>query len=755
MEEKLELMARDENCDASVRQELMEDFTKRLQGLKKRAVDRPKDDTVTEESPITDAELQSQQLQQHQTPQDKQQQQNQQQSQTAALLSHIPVTNVTLPSTLAMPLPNLVPTPATSDDSPTTPSVAPNAVTAANPYTQDAGLGSRPIFCSLSEAGLRWIETQTCDPGFQKRHEHVTIPTLERQYDFLCHWRTPELPPAPIFVNEDVLRFLARTFLEAANPYLGIVDDADVLRIFNSVICDATNPPGSTLYPSLSYGETLLFHGCVLVSLEIFLDVTRNKNAGELAETILPMEKALGIRDQTYANAQRDYMVLINAGGTGSGLENQLALQACLMLLTSTLASTEPQLVEPLVTTCMRYCYQMRLHREETTPHNRTLRNCFWATYMYEASCLGRICRRPLIRDYDITLTCPESDALSWRAPYVRLCRLQGRVCDELYMVPPDQRDPTEILHIASVLDRELQNWRASVPHDLDFEAEYDAVHPVVLEAFAPLHGIHIRPVNIMGLINERCCNAYRFRARNLGLTLLNCMYQHVTILIHKMFFWYPRWALPVNLSFAKPTFSESAPCIFEELHDQDLHSLPQVSLPSKRVFASNSLVRSSARKICNALTRMDLRYTSFMWIFAFFPSIAFDVLLQTVILTPGDTTLAADLSRMKSCIGFLKKLEGSSVLCSERFFVPVFEELLAYATGFANNATSETFTTTNHDSVIRPIPDAVIEVSQASFDSFTYIEATAPVEYWSGVHMSHPVEPYMLEDKQMTRKVA
>lgn len=726
------MMAQDENCDVAERQELLESFARRLEKKRKVGEELVVGNVSAMVTPSTTPPGQETHDEELEVPANMAnaiaviQQINGAHDMGINQVAHDMVQ-------VSHDMPGV--TPITNHNTPNT------ALTTANPFSDP--MANRPIFCSTSDAGLRWIETQTCDVGFHKRYSHLTESLFETGLNFLRHWRPPIVPSRPIFLNEDVLRFLARTFLEAANPYLDIVDDVDVLRVFNVVIeSERVKQEFYTenLY-NLTCPESLLFHSCVLVSLEIFMDVTRNKNAGELAETILPLEKAAAVRDQVYVNAQRDYMQMIS-GGASTDVENytQMSLQACLVFLTSATASCEPQLMEPLITTCMRLCYQMRLHREESMVfmgRQRTLRNCFWVTYMYEATFLGRLARRPLVRDYDISLGYPESGLQeqqfqsklspsanapcnSWLNPYIRLCRLQSRVCDELYnnVFPPDTRDPVELLHIASKLDSELQSWRASVPHDLDFEAEYDAVHPIVLEAYAPLHGVHIRPVNIQGLINERCCNAYRFRVRNLGLTLLNCMYLHVTILIHKTFFWYPRWALPVNLSFVRPTFgpytvpssqahysaqySASGNYVPPHRHFNSFgqqsetgYNLPHVDIPSKRVFASNSLVRSSARKICNALTRMDMRYTSFMWIFAFFPMVAFDVLFQTIILTPLDSTTSADLSRMRFCINFLKKLQNSNIKTSEQVFLPIYEQLLAYATGFVSNCMS-----TNDDDV-------------------------------------------------------
>ncbi|KAG5356222.1 hypothetical protein CJU89_5949 [Yarrowia sp. B02] len=772
MEEKLQIMAQDANCDVAARQELLESFARRLE--KKRKTDVRLPETPTPTPPLHEYDH---------------------------------VIQDTLGTVQA------VSSDRTSIDTvQTVSSDRTSTLTSNNPFTYDP-MAHRPVFCCTSDAGLRWIEAQTCDVGFHKRYAHLSEPILESGLNFLRQWRPPVVPGRPVFMNEDVLRFLARTFLEAANPYLNIVDDVDVLRVFNVVIeTDASSFLGSERLYSMTCPESLLFHSCMLVSLEIFMDVTRNKNAAELADTILPLEKASAVRDQVYINAQRDYLKLISGAeapqsSSDAGNYTQLSLQACLVFLTSTTASCEPQLMEPLITTCMRLCYQMRLHREESIvfmARQRTLRNCFWVTYMFEATFLGRLARRPLVRDYDISLLYPDSalqhpgtftpklassaPCNSWLNPYIRLCRLQSRVCDELYnsAFPPDTRDPVELLHIASRLDSELQSWRASIPHDLDFEAEYDAVHPVVLEAYAPLHGVHIRPVNIQGLINERCCNAYRFRVRNIGLTLLNCMYLHVTILIHKTFFWYPRWALPVNLSFVRPTFGtyenmdasaqvHSNPAEYScsgnyvPPHRGDYNStfpsrlqpqgqafnLPHVDIPSKRVFASNSLVRSSARKMCNALTRMDMRYSSFMWIFAFFPMVAFDVLLQTVILTPLDSTTSADLSRMRFCINFLKKLKNSNIKTSEHVFLPIYEQLLAYATGFVSNCLS-----TNDDDVQdKGVGGEMGFFPQASGDS--YWEAgeipdvvgmannTAPI-------VAVPVEAWnqAVEENRLVRKV-
>lgn len=811
MEEKLQMMSQDENCDVAARQELLESFARRLE--KKRRTERNERTDATQQvntvpqmfaTPLeTTADVQTTMnamVTPSTTPPGQIQAQQVQQTQQAA----------SQPVELMMDAQHVSPDPQnlvnhdshdshdthdSHDNLHTIHNDTHNTLTSSNPFSYDDPMANRPIFCSTSDAGLRWIETQTCDVGFHKRYSHLTESLFETGLNFLRNWGPPVLPSRPITsLNEDVLRFLARTFLEAANPYLDIVDDVDVLRVFNVVIeTDIAKQEeffgdghDQQLY-NLTCPESLLFHSCVLVSLEIFMDVTSNKNAAELADTILPLEKATEVRDQVHINAQRDYMKLISGGGGGSeGLGNaldssnytQLSLQACLVFLTSTTASSEPQLMEPLITTCMRLCYQMRLHREESITfmsRQRTLRNCFWVTYMFEATFLGRLARRPLVRDYDISLLYPESSLQdqhhhhhgaftpkmstasppcnSWLNPYIRLCRLQSRVCDELYnnVFPPDTRDPVELLHIASKLDSELQSWRASVPHDLDFEAEYDAVHPIVLEAYAPLHGIHIRPVNIQGLINERCCNAYRFRVRNLGLTLLNCMYLHVTILIHKTFFWYPRWALPVNLSFVRPTFGTydidasaqamnpaeyscngnyipphrndhfSTPFAHNRSYTQNNQStaqafnLPHVDIPSKRVFASNSLVRSSARKICNALTRMDMRYTSFMWIFAFFPVVAFDVLFQTIILTPLDSTTSADLSRMRFCINFLKKLKNSNIRTSEQVFLPIYEQLLAYATGFVSNC----LTTHDDDVQDKGVGGELGFFPQATGDSF------------------------------------
>ncbi|KAG5359109.1 hypothetical protein CJU90_3842 [Yarrowia sp. C11] len=762
MEEKLQVMLQDENCDVAARQEFLESFKQRL--LKKRKADGE----AATSSGVFGAETTLNAMVTPSTTPPGPTQIQVTQPTTTQQIQPVQIQNEPVQAQPIQTQPIQIQNEAEKNTENTQNT---HSLTSSNPFSYDDPMANRPIFCSTSDAGLRWIETQTCDVGFHKRYSHLTESLLETGLNFLRNWRPPSMPSRPVVLNEDILRFLARTFLEAANPYLDIVDDVDVLRVFNVVI--ETEPQSGEFYPEgqlyhLTVPESLLFHSCVLVSLEIFMDVTRNKNAAELADTILPLEKASAVRDQVYVNAQRDYMTLISGGGGGESLGNttetsnytQLSLQACLVFLTSTTASSEPQLMEPLITTCMRLCYQMRLHREESIgfmSRHRTLRNCFWVTYMFEATFLGRLARRPLVRDYDISLLYPESSLQaqhhhgglftpkmthasatntpcnSWLNPYIRLCRLQSRVCDDLYnnVFPPDTRDPVELLHIASKLDSELQSWRASVPHDLDFEAEYDAVHPIVLEAYAPLHGVHIRPVNIQGLINERCCNAYRFRVRNLGLTLLNCMYLHVTILIHKTFFWYPRWALPVNLSFVRPTFGTYDIDASAQAHNPAEYSsngnyipphrnehfsasfsqnrtytqfnqssggafnLPHVDLPSKRVFASNSLVRSSARKICNALTRMDMRYTSFIWIFAFFPTVAFDVLFQTIILTPLDSTTSADLSRMRFCINFMKKLKNSNIKTSEQVFLPIYEQLLAYATGFVSNCL-----TTNDDDV-------------------------------------------------------
>ena len=290
-------------------------------------------------------------------------------------------------------------------------------------------------------------------------------------------------------------------------------------------------------------------------------------------------------------------------------------------------------------------------------------RRVFWIIYILEKSTCIRTGRPSAISEEDIGVGLPPEDlhvegdvgihvpSLPGQKfyPFRNMCAIaliESRVYTELYSAKSRTRTAEQKLQWVGRLDRELQEWKDTIP-------------------------LEIRPEHKI-----QCEREQRF-----AIIMLHFVYYNCVTAIHRVSVHHGSWTI----------------------NDDDLGSdtTPQPSTPASstsstlnpRVYASYALCLSAARSIIHLAFHFldfdDDPRNSLIWIAIYFPLSGFLTLFAHSLQSPGDPRVDSDLELLE---GTLKYLSGRSDIesrAASSLILDVFGELVSIAREHVKNTTS------------------------------------------------------------------
>jgi len=190
---------------------------------------------------------------------------------------------------------------------------------------------------------------------------------------------------------------------------------------------------------------------------------------------------------------------------------------------------------------------------------------------------------------------------------------IQARVHKQLYSANVSKQSDEELLATIGELDHQLEEWKESIPVDLD-ESEYE---------------IRSTPT-----------------PQSLHLIVLHFSYYNCLHTIHRTSIQHSYWT-------SRP---------------KSMQGFEAITL-NPRVFQSAALCSSSARATIRLIKYIPMQDIGFVWRVLYFPVSAFITLFASVLQTPTDSRARSDLRLMRSLVDFLSKLHYENSQELKRIF--------------------------------------------------------------------------------------
>ncbi|OCK74350.1 hypothetical protein K432DRAFT_469977 [Lepidopterella palustris CBS 459.81] len=299
------------------------------------------------------------------------------------------------------------------------------------------------------------------------------------------------------------------------------------------------------------------------------------------------------------------------------------SVQAVLGMALFMQGTADPRPTAFLVASAIRLSHTLGLHRNESgydmdPVEAEQRKRVFWIAYRIDKDMCIRL-GLPLIQDDDdMDLELPSKDpedklgniSLPDGQGKINIFRLmaefsliEARVHKELYSAKASKQSDEELLITIGELDRQLEEWKESIP--IDFQPEYEIK---VADTSLSLHII------ILHFAYYNCLNA-----------------------IHRKSVHHSYWT------------SRSSNFISQGL---------DAALLGPRVFASAALCSFAARASIRLIRYIPVRYLGFVWCVLYFPISATITLLANILNTPTDPCARSDLRLIGSFVNFLSKLQ-------------------------------------------------------------------------------------------------
>ncbi|KMP01798.1 hypothetical protein CIHG_05875 [Coccidioides immitis H538.4] len=299
-----------------------------------------------------------------------------------------------------------------------------------------------------------------------------------------------------------------------------------------------------------------------------------------------------------------------------------LSVQALLGMALFLQGTPNPQPSFFLVAAAIRLSHSIGLHKRGSgfglNPVELEQRKrVFWIAYMLDKDICLRSGRPPVQDDDDMNVELPSEDPpdnignvpLSDGKSKVNLFRLlclfatiESKVYKQLYSTKASRQSDGELLNTIGELDRELEEWKDSIP--LDFRPEYEikATHrPLILP-----------------------------------IVVLHFAYYNCLTTIHRMSVHHGYWTSRLS-NYAI----------------QGLNARPL----NPRVFSSAVLCVSAARASINLIKYIPQGDFACVWLILYFPISALVTLFANILQNPLDARARSDVKLMNLVVNFLSKL--------------------------------------------------------------------------------------------------
>ncbi|EWC44067.1 hypothetical protein DRE_01419 [Drechslerella stenobrocha 248] len=477
-------------------------------------------------------------------------------------------------------------------------------------------IGSSSGFSIFSPKGIQWVNSKTGDKAFQR----VLVKLIQADHKFE-HWR-PDVWDAvfstkvtnPLPSKSEAISY-AGEYFRTVNALFPLYHQ----QTFESLLEDqySNNPPQGTGW---------------LASLNMVLAIG-SRIRGSMLKQPSADEDSRGWK--YFQNAMCLYPVLT--------LQNTdfLSIQALLAMALFLQGTANPQPLYNIISAALRVSFSIGLHRRadafgfgrEEAEHRKRV---FWIAYVIDKDIALRSGRPSIINDDDMNIELPEEESFDGLGMielaggrgkvnlFRRTCRfaqIQSRVYMQLYSAKAAKQSDGELLNTIGDLDRELEEWRDSIPLDV-----------------RPEHAIS---------------NAYELHM--LSLVLMHFQYFNCLATIHRMSIAHSYWT------------NRLAQYAVSGLSPRPLNP---------RVFSSAALSVSAARSSIHLLKYINQADINCIWLVFYYPVTALITLFANILQNPQDSNAKTDLKLMGVVVQFLTKIdEQERTRCGFEKLIYITEE--------------------------------------------------------------------------------
>ncbi|KAK6363371.1 hypothetical protein TWF730_000804 [Orbilia blumenaviensis] len=482
-------------------------------------------------------------------------------------------------------------------------------------------IGSSSGFSIFSPKGIQWVNSKTGDRAFQK----MLVKLMQADHKFE-HWR-PDVWDAvfstkcqnPLPSKEEAESY-AQEYFSTVNLLFPLYHQQSFESLLEEQYSD--NPPKGTGW---------------YASLNMVLAVG-SRIRGSKLKTPSEAEDSRGWK--LFQNAMCMYPILT--------LQNTdiHSIQALLAMALFLQGTANPQPLYNIISAAVRVAFSVGLHRRadafgfgrEEAEHRKRV---FWIAYCIDKDIALRSGRPSTINDEDINVELPEEESFDGLGVirlsdgqgkvnlFRRNCRfaqIQSRVYMQLYSAKAAKQTDGELLNTIGDLDRELEEWRDSMP--LDFRPEHE-ISDAYIETTMPIVLMHF--------------------------SYFNCL-----ATIHRMSIAHSYWT------------NRLAQYAVSGLSTRPLNP---------RVFSSAALSVSAARSSIHLLKYVNQNDINCVWLVFYYPVTALITLFANILQNPQDANAKTDLKLMGVVIDFLNKIdEEERARCGFEKLLYITEEFVRLA---------------------------------------------------------------------------
>ncbi|KAF8251868.1 hypothetical protein K440DRAFT_647294 [Wilcoxina mikolae CBS 423.85] len=297
-----------------------------------------------------------------------------------------------------------------------------------------------------------------------------------------------------------------------------------------------------------------------------------------------------------------------------------MSIQAILGMALFMQGTANPQPSCFLVAAAVRISTSIGMHRRGSSfglspTETQQRRRIFWILYILDKNMALRTGRPPCINDDDCNVELPDEHALDGIGEFplnnskakfnlfrcmVNFAMIESKVYMQLYSAKASKQSDGELLNTIGDLDRELEEWKDSVPAEFSPDSDLSSIgHSEKFMHFMLVH-----------------------------FTYYNCL-----TTVHRMSIHHGYWT--------------------SRLSNYALAGLSAKPL-NPRVFASAGICVSAARATINLTKRLDTKDYPYIWLILYFPISALMTLFANILQNPQDQNAKSDLNLMHSVVDFL-----------------------------------------------------------------------------------------------------
>ncbi|KAI9749762.1 MAG: hypothetical protein M4579_006752 [Chaenotheca gracillima] len=301
-----------------------------------------------------------------------------------------------------------------------------------------------------------------------------------------------------------------------------------------------------------------------------------------------------------------------------------LSVQALLGMALFLQGTPNPQPSFFLVSAAIRSAHSIGLHKRGAQFGLRPVeieqrKRVFWIAYILDKDICLRSGRPPVQDDDDMNVDLPSEDPddnvgnipladgkgkVNLFRTMCKFCIIESKVYKQLYSVKASKQSDGELLNTIGELDRELEEWKDSIPIDFRPEHEIKVAHtPLILH-----------------------------------IVFLHFAYYNCLTTIHRMSVHHGYWTSRLS-NFAI----------------QGLNARPL----NPRVFSSAALCVSAARASIHLIKYIPQGDFACVWLIIYFPVSSLVTLFANILQNPQDARTRADVKLMNLVVTFLSMLSS------------------------------------------------------------------------------------------------